>query len=238
MNSRVIKILAIATMTIDHIGFWLYPNTELFRIIGRIAMPLFCLLAANGVKRTRNVWKYLLRLFVFAVVIQAFINLFMYGDLFALEWWNVFFDLSFGVAAAWFVNVALKAVTTQGDFSWREYANITAAIIGLVGIVLLAGLAPVDYGSAAVLLVVMFYLALQHSVTALRITAGFAIAIFCALLYLKLGWQVQWWAFLALPFIILFSDRKLKISIYEKYAFYVYYPLHIVVIYLIQTFVF
>jgi len=222
-------------MTIDHIGYWLYPDVELFRIIGRIAMPLFCLLAAYGVTKTRSVCKYLLRLLAFAVVVQVFINLFMYDDLFAHEWWNVFFDLSFGVAAAWFVGVALKSITEQGETSWKQYVKVIAATVGLAGVVILAGLIPIDYGSAAVLLVVIFYLALQHSMKTLRITAVFGIAVFCVLLHSLGAWRVQWWAFLALPFILLFADRKLKISVYEKYAFYIYYPLHVIVLFLIST---
>ena len=32
-----LKILAIITMTIDHIGAIMYPNIDIFRIIGRIS---------------------------------------------------------------------------------------------------------------------------------------------------------------------------------------------------------
>ena len=47
-------------MTIDHIGYFLLPQIEAFRMIGRIAYPIFAYMIAEGCRYTQNKAKYLL----------------------------------------------------------------------------------------------------------------------------------------------------------------------------------
>ena len=70
MSTFQIKVVAIITMIIDYLGFFLFPQVLLFRMIGRIAFPLFSWLIANGANHTKNINLYLARLFVFALVSQ------------------------------------------------------------------------------------------------------------------------------------------------------------------------
>mgnify|MGYP002581591684 FL=1 len=65
-----LKILAIITMTIDHIGAIIYPNIDAFRIIGRISFPIFCFLLVEGFKHTHNRFRYFIRLLLFAIITQ------------------------------------------------------------------------------------------------------------------------------------------------------------------------
>lgn len=44
-----IKVLALITMVVDHVGFYIFPEQIRWRVIGRIAFPLFLLLVGyNG----------------------------------------------------------------------------------------------------------------------------------------------------------------------------------------------
>ena len=239
MNSRLIKIIAVVAMTVDHVGVLLFPEIDALRIIGRIAMPLFCLLIAFGVTKTRNPLKYFLRLFVFAVAVQigfTIFNTITSGNSGYNETWNVFFTLAFGVAAAWLLGTCIKIATDKSEMPLGRFVQMAASFMGAAALVLAAQLLPFDYGSAGVLLVVLFYLALRHSVLAMKITAAAALAVFnLVLCFAYVPWPVQWWSFLALPFVWLFTDKKLKISPIEKYAFYIYYPLHFAVIYLVGS---
>lgn len=82
---NLLKLIAIATMTIDHIGlfFFTYPNW--WRIVGRLAMPIFVYLIATGIHQTRNLTKYIINLVVLAVVMQVI--LFQIGlDYFNIVW--------------------------------------------------------------------------------------------------------------------------------------------------------
>lgn len=64
----VLKLIAIITMLIDHIGYIFFPQMRLFRTIGRIAFPIFAYQIAMGYKHTSSRPRYALRLFVFSLV--------------------------------------------------------------------------------------------------------------------------------------------------------------------------
>lgn len=82
LNNFHIKLIAIITMTIDHIGLLLpmiMPENEtlvlistICRYIGRMSLPLFCFLIVQGVLNTKNVKKYILRLGIIALPISLF----------------------------------------------------------------------------------------------------------------------------------------------------------------------
>ena len=68
-SSFWIKIIAILTMTVDHIGV-MFNNFVPCRYIGRLALPLFCFMIAEGVMHTKNMRKYALRLGIMASIIS------------------------------------------------------------------------------------------------------------------------------------------------------------------------
>ena len=78
LSSFWLKIIALLTMTIDHVGYMLqsygiYPIGYIFRIIGRLALPLFCFMIAEGAIHTKNIKKYALRLGIMASAVSLII---------------------------------------------------------------------------------------------------------------------------------------------------------------------
>ena len=71
MNRNHLKIIACISMLIDHIGFILFPNIEILRLIGRIAMPIFAFFIGEGCLYTKDRKKYFLRVFVLGIFCQA-----------------------------------------------------------------------------------------------------------------------------------------------------------------------
>lgn len=69
-RNDLLKLLALATMLVDHIGYMYFPKEVLFRIIGRLAFPIFAYQIAIGYSHTRNLKKYTLRLSLFALLTQ------------------------------------------------------------------------------------------------------------------------------------------------------------------------
>jgi len=69
-RNDMLKLLALITMLVDHIGYMYFPNEILFRIIGRLAFPIFAYQIAIGYSRTSNIKKYVLRLSLFALITQ------------------------------------------------------------------------------------------------------------------------------------------------------------------------
>ena len=57
-------------MVIDHLGMVFYPEIDVLRVVGRLALPLFAYLVAEGTHRTSNREAYLSRLFALFVCSQ------------------------------------------------------------------------------------------------------------------------------------------------------------------------
>lgn len=82
LNGFWIKIIAIISMTFDHVGYFLQPHGNLhvvfdiFRVIGRLSFPLFIFLLVEGVIHTKNTRNYFIRLSLLALA-------FLIGQLFA-----------------------------------------------------------------------------------------------------------------------------------------------------------
>lgn len=114
-SSFIIKIIALATMTIDHIGWvlselvgynwWL---TIVCRVIGRIALPLFCFMIAQGVMHSKKVGNYLLRLGIMATLIAGVLTFVEYVPIFEgfslRNEGNIFIDLLLGALAVYLLS--------------------------------------------------------------------------------------------------------------------------------------
>ena len=69
----LLKIIAITAMVIDHIGLYFLPDIDVLRVIGRIAMPLFCFFAGYNFRgRIR------FNILIYGIIIQLFLSL-MFG---------------------------------------------------------------------------------------------------------------------------------------------------------------
>ena len=70
LTGNALKLLAALFMTIDHIGVVLFPRVLILRIIGRLALPIFAYMIAEGCKYTRNKKKYFGMIFILATLCQ------------------------------------------------------------------------------------------------------------------------------------------------------------------------
>ena len=70
MTSFILKIIAMATMVVDHFGDVYFKQISWMNLIGRIAFPIFAFQVSEGYLHTKNLKKYFLRLFLFALVSQ------------------------------------------------------------------------------------------------------------------------------------------------------------------------
>jgi len=145
MSSFVIKLIAIITMLCDHSGDAILGRFSFLNVIGRIAFPLFCFQIVIGYKHTKNVNKYLLRLFLFGLISQIPFCLFTYLYLARIDLLNVFFTLTIGLLAIYILDVFPK-----------KY-KFLAVILNLV-LVIIAELAQTDYGWFGVCLIICIYL--------------------------------------------------------------------------------
>ena len=145
MSSFAIKLIAIITMFIDHSNDAIIGRFSFLNVIGRIAFPLFCFQIVIGYKHTKNVNKYLLRLFLFGLISQIPFSLFCYSYLGRIDLLNVFFTLALGLLAIYILDVFPK-----------KY-KVLAIILDIV-LMVIAEFAQTDYGWFGVCLIICIYL--------------------------------------------------------------------------------
>ena len=219
LDTNFLKLIAIVSMTVDHVGGAFFPQYPVFRWIGRLAFPIFCYCMTVGMLYTRDIKKYFLRLFAFALISQPFWILAFnaddfVGNLFNL---NIFFTLL----------VSLLAVWGFKEKKWWLFAAMTALLM----------LVNFDYSITGVVLMLLFYLcrfkpwlgALLYTLyylPALSGAPGDPLALHAG------GLTIDFTIFclLALPFIYLHTNVRPRIS---KWFFYIYYPAHLLAIYLV-----
>jgi hypothetical protein len=126
LTGSTLKLIAIITMFIDHIGafliepilfnanpymtkpiLWGLTLTQLktldttLRLIGRLAFPLFTFLLVEGFLHTRSKKNYLIRLSLFALISEIPFDLARSRIMFDFSYQNVFFTLALGLAVLW-----------------------------------------------------------------------------------------------------------------------------------------
>lgn len=218
ISAAALQIIAIISMTIDHIGYYLIPGCWPLRVIGRIAFPIFAFMLVEGFKHTHSRSKYFARLLVTAVVAQ--ILFYIFAQCFGANYnHNVVFTLAFA-----FVSLICAE---QGNFS----------LVGIPLLVLAAGAFECEYGAYGVLMIVLFYYAdkIFKNNRFLRVMAqAISLAAMMSSITLESGWPIQLCSFFAIIPIALYSGKKGRRL--PRLFGYVYYPAHIAVFLLIKAF--
>lgn len=96
-NSFSLKIIAITTMTLDHVGYFLFPKIRILRIIGRISFPLFAYLCAEAMQYSKNKIKYI------SILLCCGLLFSLVASLITKSWVsNAFIDLGLGALCCFF----------------------------------------------------------------------------------------------------------------------------------------
>ena len=217
LSSFSLKLIAIVTMTIDHVGYVLLPRYFFLRGIGRLAFPIFCFLLSEGLSYTKSRSKYLLRLSVFAILAEVPFDLAFNRAWFDVSDQNVFFTLALSFGAIWCYDTLRRL--PDGNF-WIAFLSIFPFCAA-------AELLRTDYGMWGVLFVAAFWVLREKPVFAMLAFAAVNIV-----LSLFDSHIVQMYALCAIPLLLLYNGKKGFVS--NKYVFYAYYPFHLLVIHLIE----
>lgn len=119
MTSFILKCIAMATMFVDHFGDAYFKNTTLMNLVGRIAFPIFAFQISEGYIHTKNLKKYFLRLFLFAVISQ--IPFYLFNSIFKPDFTiNVFGTLFLGLLS---IYVYDKIVNSKFAFTKNAKMN-------------------------------------------------------------------------------------------------------------------
>lgn len=232
MSSNKLKIIAVISMLIDHIGYLLFPDIIILRYFGRIALPIFAFFIAEGCFYTRNKIKYFLQVFVLAVICQTFYiaNDLLNGGIKSI-YLNVLFTFSLSIiVVSAYINI-LK--TAKQKDNKKTIVAVSLFILSLLFVCFLqTALTPIfnieitiDYGVAGILL--PLFAALFKDKNKRFISFSIGTIIYCVV---RFSYQPYvFFSLLALPLIFLYNGQRGRKNL--KWFFYLFYPLHFAVIY-------
>lgn len=231
ISGSTLKLIAVISMLIDHfaagilgryLGF--YGRGELvywwgsldavnraywiMRLIGRFAFPIYCFLLVEGFQHTRSRGKYAARLFAFALLSEIPFDLLFNGRLLEFTYQNVFFTLLLGMLTMW-------------GYDWISKRERLAAVckVALYAAVIAAGMYAAhflhtDYAARGVFCILALYVFREKY----QLFAG------C----IAFAWELP--APLAFIPIAFYNGRR---GWNLKYLFYLFYPAHLLVLYLL-----
>lgn len=227
LNGFHLKLIAVCTMFIDHMGDTLFPGVMWLRCIGRVAFPIFCFLTAEGCVHTHDRKKYALRLLVFALLSEIPFNLMTGRAVWNPYDQNVLWTLLAGAAVCWLMDGALKRRTAPA------FVLTGAAMVAAFWLLEVFG---TDYGGWGMLLVAMFYGVHRapYGQAAKMAAQAVGLAFFC--FGVMGGVSTELWALAALVPIWLYSGQRGVSHKAVQYGFYAFYPVHILILSLIALY--
>lgn len=219
-SGSVLKIIAIVSMVIDHCAYFLMENDTLLydamRCVGRIAFPVFAFLVAEGFDYTHNRKRYFSQLLAFAVISEVPWYLLNGAD----GTHNVMFTLALDVVAL----AILEKLKENGILCG----------VAILSIAYLATWSGVDYEWRGILMIIVFNL-LRNQNDNLPVLYGRMIQILCTFPLMMHYGSIG--AMLACIVIFLYDGTRgfIKGNV-AKYGFYAFYPLHLLLIWCVITF--
>lgn len=221
LSGSSLKLIAAVTMLIDHAALVLYAVLPfmrtpllgeevtlyfLLRKIGRLAFPIYCFLICEGFLHTHSKKHYALRLLVFAFLSELPFNLMLSGHCFHPSAQNVFFTLFLG-----FVMLCI----------FENVSNQLRKVALMFAVFLAAHILQTDYSVPGVALILLIYVLRRHRaaqvILSYPLLSG-GIAALCAFI----------------PINMYSGTRGFIKSGALKYAFYLFYPVHMLLLALIR----
>lgn len=259
INGNTLKVIACFTMLIDHVtaGILFFVLTKglyaddasfdrlktiyyFLRGVGRTAFPIFCYLLVEGYLHTKNRLRYALSLFFFGLISELPFDIAFYArdDVFNLnilevlranedklsKHCNVYFTLLIGLMVIRAMNMVYSRLKETAIPMYVSYI-LTAIPLGLG--VLLANALHTDYHGYGVMLIAIFYVFRNY--TPVDLIAGY-LFISC--------FSTEVYSFPAFILLFFYSKKRGRNLGNMKYVFYLFYPVHIFLIYIIRCIVY
>ena len=249
-DTGLIKIFACLLMLSDHMGKMIFPHAwrltapeewasvfpsdNIMRVIGRLAMPLFCYGIAVGCRYTRNIWKYALRLIGLGILVHPLYMVAMgHVPMGAFDWARDFYRVDRIYEFFFTKKLNILFTLAMGVLLIACYRSKSYVLLVLVSLLTWHMQGVLDYGYKGVLLILLFYALLDRP-----------LASFLAVFLFMLNWAMpsllvtgrarantEIYALLSLPLIYVPMKRRVRLP---KWVFYAFYPGHLLLIYLLR----
>lgn len=215
ISGSTLKIIAIISMLTDHTAIVFFKdNQQLYTFmrlwIGRMAFPIFCFLLVEGFQKTRNPLKYAGRLLCFALLSELPQDIALYGSIPDWRHQNVLFTLFIGILMLW----GMEQVQQRLKSVWLQWSAI-ACLFGAAA--MLAQVTFCSYQAKGIAAIALLYLFRQRRWEQ------------CVALCVAFYWKPT--AMLAVGPIALYKGKR---GLALKYFFYLFYPVHLMMLYLLS----
>lgn len=212
LSGNALKLLAALFMTIDHVGVLLLPHVIVLRILGRLALPIFAFMIAEGCRYTRNRLRYFGSVFALGVLCQI---------VYYLAERSLYFSI--------LITFSLSIATIYALQDWKNQKTTRSALVffgAVAGVYALNRVFAIDYGFWGCMLPV-FAAAFQKTAWDRPWVNLGMLSLGLLVLAADLG-QIQYYALPALPLLACYNGRRGRWKL--KYFFYLFYPIHLVLL--------
>ena len=222
LTNNQLKIIAMVSMALDHIGLLFFPDVAIFRILGRIAFPIFAYMIAEGCRYTKNRAKYLGMIagmgFVFQIVYFVAMQSLYQG---------ILVTFSLAIIAVYSIDGIVKSKKIWGRLAALVGLAFVAAFVFVLPTLLTGTDFDIDYGVWGILLPILVYFMPNHP---WKVGAASLLLLARAIYYTVIvPIPLQWWSLLTVPLLALYNGERGKAKM--KYVFYIFYPAHLVILY-------
>ncbi len=252
VNGNTLKMIAIITMLIDHITYVFveahilpkvyasylggqsmeYTNKDysfwssvdyIGRGIGRLAFPIFVFLLVEGFMHTRNVWKYALRLGIFALISEIPFDMAFNGSYFDMSYQNVYFTLLIGL-------LMMTGFEAVNDHIKPKLPNVLLQALIFFAAMMLSLVVSCDYTVMGIAMIAAVYLTRNN-----RRIMWFAVLVAIVVTMIPANSSFLEVLGCFSFFLIAFYNGE-RGSFNLKYFFYAFYPAHILILGLLNMF--
>ncbi len=235
MTAYALRLIAIVTMVFDHTSYLIYgSNLSWMNFIGRIAFPIFAFQISEGYIHTHNLKKYFTRLLVFAIISQIPYALFKYCFSLSMNL-NIIFTLILGLLAIIIYDLLYRKAKESLIKKNEQFSYKLLGFIIVLCIAVFAEIFNFDYGFYGVFIIFLFYLyhnsKLLMNLFITLLTLMYYMPFFMASHFNLLYIGLFFCSLIPLVFINLYNGKKGKS---QKLLFYIFYPLHLLIICLIH----
>ena len=217
LPSEGLKLIACLTMLTDHLAVALGLGVW-FRVIGRMAFPIYCFLLAEGAHYTGSPVKYALRLGLAMVLSEIPFDLVFRGRL-TLGYQNVLLTLLLGFGMLQLL---------------RRAESPVLKLVLAIPFALAAELLHCDYGAQGIAMILLFGLAREYGWGMGKLLIGLILVSLSRasvpIRFLGLPVPIELFSLLGLIPIAFYSGKKATDSRLVQWAFYLFYPVHLAIL--------
>ncbi len=231
LPSSTLKVIACIFMAVDHVGLILFPKHEIFRIIGRLAFPIFAFFIAEGSRYSKHKLKRFLSILsigLFFLIFYFFYDDQLYGNVFLTFSCSIFLDQLIYIS---------KKEFFEKSFSFKWLGLLVISVVSLILLYILFDIMHFEYGFWGMLLPVFVNLTNFKDIQAPKRLVSFdchvskMILLTLGLLPLSITGNLgtmQFYSFLAVIPLFLYNGKVGYKKM--KYVFYIFYPAHLLII--------